>query len=141
MQPIVLGPNMPEMFYRGGGRIDRLRGVCGHEDRPEDWIASVTSRFGAEADGMTWLPDGVLLAEAVAGDPWAWLGADHVARYGSDTGLLVKLLNAGQRLPVHVPPTVRRTSLNIVNISIVKLRRMTWRSPRMFLTATRSGPT
>jgi mannose-6-phosphate isomerase len=104
MQPIVLGPNMPEMFYRGDGRIDRLRGTAGHEDRPEDWIASVTSRFGTEADGMTRLPDGALLAEAVAADPRAWLGAEHVARYGSDTGLLVKLLDAGQRLPVHVHP-------------------------------------
>jgi mannose-6-phosphate isomerase len=104
VQPIVLGPNMPEMFYRGGGRIDRLRGTSGHQDRPEDWIASVTSRFGTDADGMTKLPDGSLLAEAVATDPEAWLGAEHVARYGSDTGLLVKLLDAGQRLPVHVHP-------------------------------------
>jgi mannose-6-phosphate isomerase len=104
VQPIVLGPNMPEMFYRGGGRIDRLRGTSGHEDRPEDWIASVTSRFGSATDGMTRLPDGSLLAEAVAADPKGWLGADHVARYGSDTGLLVKLLDAGQRLPVHVHP-------------------------------------
>ena len=87
MQPIVLGPNMPEMFYRGDGRIDRLRGTAGHQDRPEDWIASVTARFGTGTDGMTQLPDGALLAEAVAADPEAWLGAGHVARYGSDTGL------------------------------------------------------
>jgi mannose-6-phosphate isomerase len=104
VQPIVLGPNMPEMFYRGEGRIDRFRGTFGHEDRPEDWIGSVTARFGTETDGMTRLPDGALLAEAVAADPEAWLGPEHVARYGSDTGLLVKLLDAGQRLPVHVHP-------------------------------------
>ena len=104
MQPIVLGPNMPAMFYRGDGRIDRLRGTTGHEDRPEDWIASATARFGSQADGMTTLPDGTLLADAVASNPEAWLGAAHVARYGSDTGLLVKLLDAGQRLPVHVHP-------------------------------------
>ena len=104
MQPIALGPNMPEMFYRGAGRIDRLRGTTGHEERPEDWIASVTARFGTGTDGMTRLPDGTLLAEAVASDPEAWLGAEHVARYGTDTGLLVKLLDAGQRLPVHVHP-------------------------------------
>ncbi|HJY60203.1 MAG TPA: class I mannose-6-phosphate isomerase [Streptosporangiaceae bacterium] len=107
MQPIVLGPNMPAMFYRGDGRIDRLRGASGHEERPEDWIASVTARFGSETDGMTRLADGTLLAEAVAADPVAWLGAEHVARYGSDTGLLVKLLDAGQRLPVHVHPDRR----------------------------------
>jgi mannose-6-phosphate isomerase len=104
VQPIALGPNTPGMFYRGDGRIDRLRGISGHEDRPEDWIASVTPRFGTRSDGMTRLPDGSLLAEAVAADPQAWLGADHVARYGSDTSLLVKLLDAGQRLPVHVHP-------------------------------------
>jgi mannose-6-phosphate isomerase len=107
VQPIVLGPNMPQMFYRGDGRIDRLRGTAGHEDRPEDWIASVTARFGTQTSGMTRLPDGALLAEAVAADPLAWLGAEHVARYGSDTGLLVKLLDAGQRLPVHVHPDRR----------------------------------
>ena len=104
MQPIVLGPNMPAMFYRGAGRIDRLRGTTGHEDRPEDWIASVTARFGTATDGKTTLPDGTLLADAVAADPNAWLGPSHVAKYGSDTGLLVKLLDAGQRLPVHVHP-------------------------------------
>ena len=104
MQLIPLGPNTPPMFYRGGGRIDRLRGTSGHEDRPEDWIASVTARFGMAPDGMTRLPDRVLLAEAVAADPEGWLGAEHVARYGSDTGLLVKLLDVGQRLPVHVHP-------------------------------------
>jgi mannose-6-phosphate isomerase len=107
VQPIVLGPNMPEMFYRGDGRIDQLRGTSGHEDRPEDWIASVTARFGTDTDGMTRLADGSLLASAVAADPVAWLGAGHVARYGSDTGLLVKLLDAGQRLPVHVHPDRR----------------------------------
>jgi mannose-6-phosphate isomerase len=104
VQPIVLGPNTPAMFYRGAGRIDRLRGTGGHEDRPEDWIASVTARFGTDTDGKTTLPDGTLLADAVAADPKAWLGAEHVAKYGSDTGLLVKLLDAGQRLPVHVHP-------------------------------------
>jgi mannose-6-phosphate isomerase len=104
VQPIPLGPNTPATFYRGDGRIDRLRDTTGHEDRPEDWIASVTARFGTQTDGMTRLPDGSLLAEAVAADPEAWLGTEHVARYGSDTGLLVKLLDAGQRLPVHVHP-------------------------------------
>ena len=104
MQPIALGPNTPATFYRGDGRIDRLRGTSGHEDRPEDWIGSVTARFGTGTVGMTRLPDGSLLADAVAADPVGWLGAEHVARYGSDTGLLVKFLDAGQRLPVHVHP-------------------------------------
>jgi mannose-6-phosphate isomerase len=32
------------------------------------------------------------------------LGAGHAARHGADPALLVKLLDAGQRLPVHVHP-------------------------------------
>ncbi len=34
----------------------------------------------------------------------SWLGPDHVEYFGSDPALLVKLLDAGQRLPVHVHP-------------------------------------
>lgn len=108
MQPVVLGPNQPDTFYRGAGRIGRFRGVAGPA-RPEDWIASTTGRFGRGTDGMTRLPDGSLpggplLADAIAADPVAWLGAEHVSRYGADPALLVKLLDTGQRLPLHVHP-------------------------------------
>jgi mannose-6-phosphate isomerase len=103
MQPIVLGPNQPDTFYRGSGRIGRFRGTA-EQTRPEDWIASTTGRFGHGTDGMTRLPDGSLLADAIAADPVAWLGPEHVARYGADPALLVKLLDAGQRLPLHVHP-------------------------------------
>lgn len=51
---------------------------------------------------MTRLADGELLAEAIKRDPLSWLGATHVQRYGSNT--LLKLLDAGQRLPVHAHP-------------------------------------
>jgi mannose-6-phosphate isomerase len=37
-------------------------------------------------------------------DPEAWLGAEHLAAYGPDPAILVKLLDAGERLPVHVHP-------------------------------------
>jgi mannose-6-phosphate isomerase len=105
MQPIVLGPNLPDTFYRGAGRIARFRGLAeAAEPRPEDWIASTTSRFGGGASGQTRLADGSLLADAIAADPVGWLGREHVARYGADPALLVKLLDAGQRLPLHVHP-------------------------------------
>ena len=45
-----------------------------------------------------------LLSDLIAADPVGWLGADHVARWGSSPALLVKLLDAGERLPVHVHP-------------------------------------
>lgn len=56
--------------------------------------------------GMSTLPDGRLLADAVASDPEYWLGKEHIKKYGVDTKLLFKLLDAGQRLPVHAHPHV-----------------------------------
>jgi mannose-6-phosphate isomerase len=54
--------------------------------------------------GRSRLADGTLLYDAVTSDPESWLGADHVKAYGPSTELLVKLLDAGQRLPVHLHP-------------------------------------
>jgi len=79
--------------------------VGGDEHRPEDWVASVTERYGAtDGEGLSRLPDGRLLRDAVIADPLAWLGPEHVEVFGSDTALLVKLLDAGERLPVHLHP-------------------------------------
>ncbi len=71
---------------------------------PEDWVASATPRFGRDTDGLTVMPDGRFLRDVIEADPKGWLGPDHVEYFGSDPALLVKLLDAGQRLPVHVHP-------------------------------------
>ncbi len=107
--PIIpLGPNQPpDRFYLGGDRIARFRRQppVGSEARvPEDWVGSATTLFGEDSLGLSTLPDGTLLRDALAADPVAWLGDEHVARYGDDPMLLVKLLHAGQRLPVHAHP-------------------------------------
>ncbi|MFF7653991.1 class I mannose-6-phosphate isomerase [Streptomyces sp. NPDC007983] len=104
--PIPLTPNQPRSFYRDSGAIARFRRTAPTGDgyRPEDWVASTTSRFARSPAGLTTLPGGVRLADAVAADPAAWLGPEHTAAYGADTGLLVKLLDAGQRLPLHTHP-------------------------------------
>ena len=106
MRPIVLPANQPpERFYRGGDLISRFRGdPPAGESVPEDWIASTTTVFGHESLGLTTLPSGEVLREAIAADPVAWLGPEHVAAFGVDSRLLVKLLHAGQRLPVHAHP-------------------------------------
>jgi mannose-6-phosphate isomerase len=104
VKPILLDSNQPELFYRGGDSIADFRGVPLEDAyRPEDWIASTTCLFGSDV-GLTRLPDGQSLADAVADDPVAFLGEQHLARYGPDTALLVKLLDAGERLPVHLHP-------------------------------------
>jgi mannose-6-phosphate isomerase len=95
----VLPANQPETFYRGAGRIAEFRNVPALPDRPEDWVGSVTTRFGLAPSGLSTLADGRVLAEAVAADPAWWLGPGRTG-----TGVLVKLLDAGQRLPLHVHP-------------------------------------
>lgn len=106
MSVVVLSSNRPpHRFYRGGRRITEFRGEPPAAERePEDWVASVTTVAGEQRLGLSSLPDGRLLAEAVAADPAGWLGEAHVERWGADPLLLVKLLDAGQRLPVHAHP-------------------------------------
>jgi mannose-6-phosphate isomerase len=105
MNPIVLPPNGVARFYLGGPAIAALRGDAPVGDRvPEDWVASVTEAFGEPGVGLSPLPDGTLLRDAIAADPVAWLGDAHVERHGPDPSLLVKLLDAGERLPVHLHP-------------------------------------
>lgn len=106
MDLIVLPSNRPpDRFYRGGRQITDFRGeppAASHE--PEDWIASTTSVFGEPGVGITTLPNGIPMPTAIEKDPQAWLGPEHLAAFGPDTRLLVKLLDAGQRLPVHAHP-------------------------------------
>jgi mannose-6-phosphate isomerase len=99
MTVVALPANQPETFYRGAGRIASFRGGDGLTDRPEDWIGSVTPRFGLGPSGLSTLPDGRVLADAIDEDRAYWLGPDR-----TETGVLVKLLDAGERLPVHVHP-------------------------------------
>lgn len=106
MEPILLPSNQPaERFYAGGARISAFRGEApSAPNTPEDWVGSTTSVRGDSPVGMTRLADGRLLVDAIEADPSGWLGPDHVAKFGCDTMLLVKLLDAGQRLPVHAHP-------------------------------------
>ncbi|MBW4716513.1 class I mannose-6-phosphate isomerase [Saccharothrix obliqua] len=103
--PVLLPANQPAQFYRGGAAIADLRGDPAADAGPEDWVASTTTLFGRGEAGLTRLPDGRWLRDAVRADPVAWLGDAHVAEFGADTALLVKLLDAGQRLPVHCHPS------------------------------------
>ena len=117
MMPTLLPVNQFDHFYRGGDRIGALRHGPGGPQRPEEWIGSTTARFGQAPQGFSRLPDGRLLIEAVESDPQAWLGPDHLARYGTSTEVLVKLLDLNQRLPVHLHPNraFSRTHLGLAH--------------------------
>ena len=106
MDVIPLPSNRPpDRFYLGGRRITDFRGEPPAGDRePEDWVASTTTLAGEKSLGITVLPGGRSLPAAIEEQPEAWLGAAHLERFGVDVRLLVKLLDAGQRLPVHAHP-------------------------------------
>jgi mannose-6-phosphate isomerase len=98
--PLPLPPNLLHRFYRGGARIAAFRGIDVVDDHaPEEWLGSTTTAWGEDDVGLSRLPDGRTVREAVEADPARFLGP------GVDgPGFLVKLLDAGQRLPVHFHP-------------------------------------
>jgi mannose-6-phosphate isomerase len=107
MRPIHLTPNRVPRFYRGGRAIEELRGLAlkaGDKVAPEDWIGSTTTVFGSATEGLALLPDGRTLREGIQADSEGFLGQCHAEVYGASPALLVKLLHAGERLPVHCHP-------------------------------------
>jgi len=105
MKPLRLPPNQLHRFYLGGPRIAALRGTSLEDDHtPEEWVGSANTSFGETEEGLSRLEDGTFVRDAIQADPEAFLGPEHVARYGTDPALLVKLLDAGERLPVHYHP-------------------------------------
>lgn len=108
MLPLILPANQPaNRFYRGGAQITAFRSestqACGEYD-PEDWVASTTCCHGQDTLGLTKLENGRLLVDEIQDHAEQWLGPDHVKAFGSNTKMLVKLLDAGQRLPIHAHP-------------------------------------
>jgi mannose-6-phosphate isomerase len=113
--PLRLAPNRVYRFYHGGALMDAFRGLPDPRDtdRPEDWVGSVTPAVNppehtypgeglssVEIDGQA-----VGIADLLAAEPERVAGPGIVARYGTTTALLLKLLDAGSRLPVHGHPT------------------------------------
>jgi mannose-6-phosphate isomerase len=109
MEPVRVDPVPVRRSYRGGAALAAFHGRDAPDgDRPEEWLGSTTASSKPERDGvgagLCRLPDGRLLADAIAADPEPWLGAAHVERFGPDPRVLVKLLDAGERLTVQAHP-------------------------------------
>lgn len=108
--PLKTVENRVWRFYQGGGQLEELRGRSALDDEfPEEWVASTTEASGAtDGTGLSLVEceDGErrVLREEIAKHPVAYLGQPHVAAYGASPGLLVKLLDPSERLPVHVHP-------------------------------------
>ncbi len=90
---------MPHV-YRGGARLARFRGAPAPtgERAPEEWLGSAVTRFGGGEQGLSRLADGRTLVDHVRDDRASWLGRAEAP------GMLAKLIDAGERLPVHVHP-------------------------------------
>jgi mannose-6-phosphate isomerase len=107
VRPKRLAPTRVYRFYRGGFLLGRFRGEDGKDgDHPEDWVGSVTFAGNPGRDepeaGLSRLEDGRVLRDEIARDPVGWLGP--AAASSTSTGILVKLLDAAERLPVHAHP-------------------------------------
>lgn len=113
--PIPLLANRVWRTYSGGRLIEQWQGNHASEDGrfPEDWIASVVkaTNVGREHildEGLSKVPlaDGsiVTLQDVIRSNPPAFLGQDHVEQFGLATALLVKVLDAAERLTIQVHP-------------------------------------
>ena len=111
LAPVRLKTERAWRTYHGGRLIDELHGVTPAADThfPEDWIMSTVRAINAGrediVEGLN-LIDGtdVTLKAFIEADPVAALGAAHVARWGASTGVLLKLLDAAERLGIQCHP-------------------------------------
>ena len=110
--PIKLKPARAWRTYQGGSRIDALHGAEKPEDSnfPEEWIISTVAannpgREEFAGEGLSISEDGEsTLADLIRSDPAGSLGEKHVNKFGASTGVLVKLLDAAERLAIQVHP-------------------------------------
>jgi len=110
-QPIRLETSQAWRTYLGGKMISQLHGESGEDDHfPEEWLMSTVSARNAGrehiVEGISRIAGtGLTLAELALAQPEALLGKAHVKKYGSSLGVLVKLLDAAERLTLQAHPT------------------------------------
>lgn len=109
--PLRLASARARRTYLGGRLLDELHGIRPAADThfPEDWICSTVRAVNAGRENLV---EGLnvvagtqmTLKEAIAAAPEAMLGAAHVAAWGLSPAVLVKLIDAAERLGVQVHP-------------------------------------
>lgn len=116
-RPLKLLDNRVWRTYAGGQMIEQWQGVPEAEamdsDFPEIWVASTVKAKNAgrehivEGLSQVELPANggtMTLKQLIEADPAAFLGQRHVDKYGTETAVLVKILDAGERLTIQVHP-------------------------------------
>ena len=109
--PVRLKSERAWRTYHGGRLLDELHGISPALDThfPEDWICSTVRAInpGREevVEGPNRLADAdMTLADYIAADPQSALGARHVAQFGVSPAVLVKLIDAAERLGIQCHP-------------------------------------
>lgn len=107
--------------YPGGREIDRFRGVEPAQDngRPEAWVGSDTRVYNITEDtpnegcAKVIMPSGEVkyLFEAIAENPEAVLGKEHISINGKNMAVLVKLLDAELQLGLQCHPTREKAKI------------------------------
>jgi mannose-6-phosphate isomerase len=110
-----LPPNRVWRTYSGGLMLDRMEGRAEPADGPfpEDWLGSTTRAINPgqrrSDEGLAYVVfagQNAVLADLIADDPEYFLGAAHLASFGTDPMVLVKFLDSAVRLALQVHPTV-----------------------------------
>ena len=109
--PIRLDSARAWRTYHGGKILDEMHGVSPAADThfPEDWIISTVRAINAGREDVV---EGLnvvagtetTLKDAIAANPEAMLGRAHVAKWGESPAVLVKLIDAAERLGVQGHP-------------------------------------
>ncbi|EJC75750.1 phosphomannose isomerase [Rhizobium leguminosarum bv. trifolii WSM2012] len=105
LNPIKLAPNVMRHQYKGGANLAKLRGIpLNSEFQPEEWLGSTSVMLHDASRGLSLTDDGRVLRDVISSGAKGWLGGALSTDRKGDTGFLLKLIDAGQRLPVHAHP-------------------------------------
>jgi mannose-6-phosphate isomerase len=111
LTPLGQNSNRVWRTYQGGSLIDRWKKTKPEKDgnMPEEWIMSTISARGKNRpseEGLSFVstPSGILqLKELIEADSELFLGKRVATRFGA-TGVLIKMLDARERLTIQVHP-------------------------------------
>ena len=115
IRPVKFAPNRVWRVYLGGSGIDALRQMATRGDGhfPEDWIASTSlannPQYDAPGQGLSRVITDAgeqIFSDYLRSNLSETLGEIHVNKYGANAAFLMKILDAAERLPIQVHPSV-----------------------------------